>query len=316
MRNTDLGSVVFPVELCPLFFEQRDGRGSGSRMVPAGDYKTVVDLERGRAVGVVGGGYHLVTNEHAIDLGKQAFTSLFESVDTAALQVFNILGPTSRSYCHVDLIHPGFTINVWKSEVYLPYIRITNSYNRSRALRFHIGFVRKLCENGVIFEKETVSFRYSHSKRDLGHSIRFEKDYAKVKRLEAQFTDYLKRLQRIEVPPEQQLPLMAKVLDVRFAVSDPNPQRQKRERERLNEFRSYAAGIAKRYTEELGSNAYAVFNAMTEYASRPRKHGPSAIHVDPLQKRIGRWANTFPTEASAGGFNLRQYTVDHQVYFN
>lgn len=258
----------------------------------------------------------MITNQDAIELGKQAFASLFESVDTAALEVFNVIRPVSRSYCHVDLIHPDFEINVWRSEVYLPYVRVTNSYNGSRALRFDVGFVRKLCDNGIIFEKETVEFRYNHSARDLGRSMRFEKDYAKVKRLEAQFTDYLKRLLRIKVPPEQHLPLMAKVLDLRFALANPNPVRQKRERKRLDRFRYHASGIVARYTEELGSNAYAVFNALTEFASRPGENGPSSIQVDPLQKRIGRWANTFPKEASAWGFNLKKYTAEHQVYFN
>jgi hypothetical protein len=123
-------------------------------------------------------------------------------------------------------------------------------------------------------------------------------------------------LLRCSVTNEQMLPLMATVLDLRFDLAHPRPPRAERERKRLDAFRQQAGGLAERYSAELGRNAYAVFNALTEYASRPTKGGVSAVRVDPLQKRIGRWAHAFPEESAASTFSLDEYTADHQAYFN
>jgi hypothetical protein len=315
MRNTDLRNVLFPVELRPLFFAGK-GADLSSDVRPAGDYKAVVDVEREQALGVVGPNYELITNGRALELGRQGFSELLRSVDPNDLEVFNIVTPTTRSYCHIDLIHRGYDVNVWRSEVYLPYLRITNSYNRTRALRFNLGFVRKLCDNGLIFERETLEFKFSHTSRDLSQSVRFHGDTTRITRLEDQFRGYVKGLLKIAVPQRQMPRLMAMVLGLRFRLDHEDPRRRDRERQRLEAFRFHAQKLASDYARDVGANAYAAFNAMTEYASHPDRFDIPPTRIDTLQKRITSWGDSFPADAAAPGFQLQDYTGEYDAYFN
>lgn len=158
-RDTNLDEILFPVELRDLFVELEDATTQPQlfdysledqlvmRLVPK--HKAVVNTQTGRPLAVVGWKYHLVTNEEALWLGEQCFRQLFRGVDSTQMEVFNIIAPKSKVFCHIDIIRKGYEVNVWSKELWLPYLRVTNSYNGSRALRFDLGFCRELCRNGI-----------------------------------------------------------------------------------------------------------------------------------------------------------------------
>lgn len=82
--------------------------------------------------------------------------------------------PRTLSYAFIDLMHRTHVLNYWDSEIkkddpFTPFLRVTNSFNGARALRFDIGFMRKHCSNGVIFEEEVATIKASHSKEALAH---------------------------------------------------------------------------------------------------------------------------------------------------
>ena len=56
------------------------------------------------------------------------------------------------------------------SETYTPFVRITNSYNGTRALRIDLGFLREHCSNGVIFEQVAATLTVPHTRQGL-HSL-------------------------------------------------------------------------------------------------------------------------------------------------
>lgn len=68
--------------------------------------------------------------------------------------------------------------------------------------------------------------------------------------------------------------------------------------------------IEERYSGELGENAYAVFNVITEFAS----HLPasSGIHRDrhKLQQLAGSWVSRFSQRCRQSDFNLTNYLKD------
>jgi len=149
MRNTNLKDVLFPVEMQSILREAAAEGRPPSPPVPVKDWCAVVDVERGYVFTVVTGNYRLVTNEEALACGKVASTRLFGSVDVERdMKVFNVITPSTRSSCYVDVIHREYRVNLWKKEVYLPYLRVTNSYNKTKALHFDLGFARELCDNG------------------------------------------------------------------------------------------------------------------------------------------------------------------------
>jgi len=317
VRNTDLQSAFFPVRLEPLFFwETREKDPDESFPCQARGFQAVVDEERGYAVGVVGPDYHLVTNEEAVGLARKLFSELIPSVDPKDLTTFSIWMPSTRSFCRIDLMLPHHEVSVSNLDVYLPFIRITNSYNRSRALRFTLGFVRKACSNGVIFEEEAVRYSFDHTEEGIRRLDFSPSGSVRMEHLEEKFKRYVSNLQRRHVPGEYQLPLMAKVLELRFALKHPNEGRRVRERARLGEFREAATRRLSRYSSELGDNAYAVFNALTDYTTNPESDDLSVVQIVAMQKRVGRWAAIYPTLAEEPGFSLDEYTAETGDYFN
>ncbi len=66
-------------------------------------------------------------------------------------------------------------------------------------------------------------------------------------------------------------------------------------------------GLCSRYREDLGENAYAVFNAITEFASHPPKN--RCIHRDrhSFQRLAGEWMSNFNQEYRQPGFTISKY---------
>jgi hypothetical protein len=157
-RDTDLSQILFPVEEKPIFFVNPK---AGMKQIP--NYKTIVNVTTNEPISVVSTDYRLISNQEALELGEKCFKQLFNEVDIDSMEIFNIITPKSKSFCHIDIIHNKYEVNIWEKEVWLPYIRITNSYNRLKPLRFDLGFCRKLCFNGVIFERNTISYKFYHT---------------------------------------------------------------------------------------------------------------------------------------------------------
>jgi len=166
MRRTDLKQVIFPLRIQSVYFEEYRGENTVKRKIPHS--QVIVNAETGDPISIVSKEYRVVTNEEAIEFGKKCFKELFNTVNTDDLEIFNIIAPETRSFCHIDLIHKKYQVNIGRQEVYLPFIRITNSYNRSRALSFDIGFCREICDNGAIFEEDSIKFKFSHTKKRIG----------------------------------------------------------------------------------------------------------------------------------------------------
>lgn len=310
MRDTNIETALFPVELRNIFFEEP--RDTGALKVRIPGYKAVVDTKSKKTFSVVSESYRLVTNGEALEFGKQAFNQLFDTVNTDALAIFNVIKPETRSYCHIDLIHKKYEVNIWKTEVFLPYIRVTNSYNRSRALRFDLGFVRKLCDNGVIFERQAITFKFDHTRQVIKDKIDFGGQYGKLKALEQQFVNYMTGIKDIEVPRVHALPLMVKALDMKFDTSSEDEKKKLNAEKRLNEFHGHASRLVNKYYRELGENAYAVYNAATEYASAPPRTGGVNL-INGMQKRVGNWVEEFAGQQQP--INFGDYLAEQSTYF-
>jgi hypothetical protein len=65
--------------------------------------------------------------------------------------------------------------------------------------------------------------------------------------------------------------------------------------------------LSNRYASELGENAYAVFNAVTEFASNPPANGCVHRERHSLQKLAGAWLSQFSRQCREPGFDLMKY---------
>ena len=262
MRTTTLDDILFPVEARPLYF--RAGNGDERE---AGTHQVVVNLTCETPVGVVGRNYHLVSNQQAVNYARQCAAQLFGTDKAENLEVFNVYAPPRGWCCHVDLIHKGYEVNLFKQEVYLPFVRVTNSYNATRALRFDIGYCRKLCLNGMVFEAEAIRFNFSHSRNAVGRGLDFAVGKGKLDALRQRLASDVQKLHDYPVAPGWERPLFFKALDLPL----PPPDEEKRP-ERRELFESLKCEVARQtedYFEKLGRNGYALLNAMTDFASHP-----------------------------------------------
>ncbi len=109
----------------------------------------VVADDRREVFAIVTEDYRLVSNLRAYELGRRAFALVFGDQATKRLQLFNVNMPMTRSWVNLDLTAGGLDLAPLDEDRWLPFLRVTNSYNRSRALGFTVGVCRWICTNGI-----------------------------------------------------------------------------------------------------------------------------------------------------------------------
>lgn len=302
MRQTDLKGVLFPVEMMPIYFV----KGQGVQ-VQVKSHRVVVNKEKDEPVGVVSLGYRLVTNEEALHFATECASQLFGTVQPEDLEIFNVYAPERAWYCHIDLIHKGFEVNFFRKEIYLPFVRVTNSYNATRALRFDIGFCRKLCLNGAIFESEAVQFKFIHSRKTIKSELDFKIAEGKLKALHQKFETDAERLHRFQIPVGMEVPIFFKALTLPLPTENKDLSQAKQQF--FQEITEQVSRLVKKYFERLGPNAYSLFNAMTEFASYPPEVKYFRRSPHSLQVLAGTWSHAFAGELAKDGgqFNLETY---------
>ena len=210
-RITEIESLMFPVELRPVYYMDTGIDGIQlQRNIP--NSRVVVNKKSGKPFGVVSNSYQLVTNEKALEMGKRYCAYLFGADEAANIKVFKVDAPSTGSYCHIDLLHRDYFMNLWgtkaQPDIYVPYLRVTNSYNTSRALRFDIGFCRTVCLNGVIFTAQTIRLEYSHVKHELSHNIPIALEKETIANLVEDFKSHMNKLRNYHIPRAQAFDLL------------------------------------------------------------------------------------------------------------
>src|SRR5690606_8204993 len=114
----------------------------------------------------------IVTNRDALDLCRRLCEQVFPDSNPGEWELADASGTKSRSRVALDIKHRTHVMNLWDnvggtSDIHTPFMRVTNSYNGRRALRFDLGFMRKHCSNGVIFEEKVATVTAAHTKDAL-----------------------------------------------------------------------------------------------------------------------------------------------------
>lgn len=293
----DVREILAPVEIRRLLCA--DGEGG---LRPVASHRAIVEGGSGKPLGVVGAGYRLVTNEEALGYGRDCAAQLFGTT-AADMEVFNVLAPATRSFCHIDLVHRAHEVHLLEREIYLPFVRVTNSYNTTRALRFDVGYCRQICLNGVIFGKHSIRFAFPHSREGMRGRPNFEAGAHILDALRESFIGTAERLMGFQVAKDDALALVFRGLGLPL----PEKSAEAPARETFLALRDAARERIGRYEKSLGSNAYAAFNAMTDLASHvpdvPRfRRSPHS-----LQAAAGAWAEEFGRFLKSDDFGLGAY---------
>ena len=306
-RNTDISTILFPVELRPVNYtaaaeESPRSEGGGKptskkeEIKSIKQYRAVVRGDTGTVFAVVSDRYELLHNSRALDLGKKAFVHLFPETAADDFIVYDIQLTKTGSACHIDLIHKSYSTKIWEQETWLPFLRVANSYNRYRALSFDFGFVRELCSNGIIFRKETIQARYYHTKGRLEVDLERDKTFQKLKELESEFAAHMKSLRGMALNGQHLLPLSIFLLELEFDLEASDAKKRAQEQARLGVVVKSLEDLIEKYMSELGANAYTALNAATDLATHaPSVAGPFATSAK-LQQNIAERSRALTAE--------------------
>jgi len=171
-----------------------------------------------------------------------------------------------------------------------------------RALRFDIGFMRKHCSNGVIFEEEVATIKASHSKEALAQ-LKIEITSRSLPQMWDEFSKFLTSVRSISMDTDQSTIAMNTVLRLPETKSDDK-------KARAEGLQALSLDLSTRldgYRKELGPNAYAVFNTLTDIAARPPDSAYFQKDRDTIEKRSGRWLKALARQSQTVGFDLNAW---------
>ena len=313
-----LEEVLFDVKETPVFTKVNllENHKNIYQTIESGKHKALLNDQTKQLLSIVSKNYQVITNQQALDLGKDIFSDAFASVKKEELIPYKVVATKNLTTCHIDLIHKETKLEIWEQDTWLPFLRVSNSFNRSYALTYEFGFVRKLCSNGFIFNKKTIKFKYSHTKKGL-FGI-YDIDTSSLRNYERQFAGYRQNLHRFYVDQKYVLPIVLKSLNLKFKVID-NPQNRKEEREYFKYLKAkdIIKNLTNQYYKELQPTAYAVLNIMTDLVSHQQEILPFySTHINGYYKKPAYWMDSFIQEVKKDNFNMEEYLGEFKVYLN
>lgn len=306
-RLNSLSDILFPVKEQPVFVCIKTG--VGEQWASITDKKAIVNQNTGRVLGVVGRGYRLISNSEALELGYACCQAVFPETKKAEWGVATIDAPRSAGHCHIDLQHNTAALDFSllaprdRPEAFGPYIRVTNSYNTRRALAFNIGFQRKVCSNGLILPESIIRFSFPHSGKNIENAVQFAIARARLNQMKLSIESYMDALKQADLSGD----LFASLLYAVLAIPRATPKKSEQPTEESLDLEAHIADLCTRYAGELGENAYAAFNAITDFASHPPQSRLVRRDRHSYQRRAGKWLADFAASAPAKPFDWEKY---------
>lgn len=310
-REISVQNLLFDVEQVPV--EAVIGSNGPTRRIPIPGKKALIHQGMGHVLGVVGRDYRVVTNREAVHLAQEVCGKAFPGLSSVEWEARRAAEPRTLSHAHIDLMHRTHVLNYLGSEIgqsdpYTPFLRVTNSFNGARALRFDIGFMRKHCSNGVIFEEEVATIKASHSKEALAQ-LQIEITSRSLPQMWDEFSKFLTTVRSITMTADQSTLALRTVLH----LPDPKPDEKPARKEALEALDADFSARLTGYRQELGENAYAVFNTLTDIAARPPELSCFQQTRDTIERRAGRWLKDLGRQSQAPAFDLEGWVLRWQA---
>jgi len=307
----NLSEILFKVKLQDVHSDFRFPNTLFTLPVGTPNYQAVVNQSNGQIISIVGKNYQLISNEEAIEKGKEIFTQLYPKVNVNELIPYKVVAPHSKASAHIDLIHETVNFKVWDQEMWLPFLRTTNSYNRSVALSFEIGFVRKLCSNGVLFNKQSIKLKYLHNK---GNTVDIINAANQIRITSNLFKGQCENLKDYPIDQNLMFALICQILNINLEL--PKDNQIKKKINSLENLIELTKVLSARYTKEVGLNAYAAFNVVTDLVSNQDQYKNLTgfyFNVRSFYAKPADWMDDFSTHTKEQSFVYKDYlkeTID------
>jgi hypothetical protein len=300
-----LNDVLFEVKLQDVYSNFQIPKTQTKYAVGSPYYKAVVNQENGQILSVVGSSYRLIPNKVALEMGRELFCRIYPHVKENDLIPYKVVAPESKASAHIDLIHKDVNFKVWEQETWMPFLRVTNSYNRTYALSFEIGFARKLCSNGVLFNKETMKIKYVHSKSGR---MDLQKDASAIEQVSGLFKLQCTMLSGYAIPKEMMFALVCQIMKLNLKLPDNN--QYKRKINNLQNLYQNVKDLTANYANNGAVNAYTTLNIVSDLVSHQSVYkNLTGFHfnVRSFYARPTDWMEEFTRKIVTNNFNLNEY---------
>ncbi len=307
MKENKLPEALFPVKEEAVYHKIKNCY----KKVPS--HRAIVNQHTNNVISIVSDSYKLITNQRALEFGRQCMKDLFDIKNDSEINLFNIHFPNTQSFCHIDLTAESGKFKIVKDD-FIQFVRITNSYNRSFRLSFKVGFCRWICKNGVIFDNDTIEFGYLHN-RLFNEEINFKTKKDEFKYLKDKFITDVEYISKQKIDCKYLFPLFCKALGLKLIRNGNGKDDEARPKleEKLQRLSSYFWNTYKRYSDQLGDSLYTLFNVITDYSSHPSKINKSySVTYNSNQRKAGNWLFDFTREYRLG-LNLNEYLSEYSV---
>ena len=219
-----------------------------------------------------------------MDLGYEAFERIFGPGAMSHLEAYNVLVSNSGGSFLADLTAPRLRIDVRSpplvnrtgdagDDAHLVFLCVTNSYNKTLAVRVESGVCRWICRNGLIFGQHAIRFKDVHHRHKESLMCDIARDASPCGT--DQTPGQLAAAYSCSLPKEMEV-LEAIWQMLRLTIPRPNPKAPNATQwvERCGKL----AGFAGRYEAKHGRTGFSALQRASEWAHQVTSDLPTQRH--------------------------------------
>lgn len=307
--DPQLDELFFPVEYRSVYWEK--GENALGRRMPSypewtDRYVAIVDRERSYLFTIASESYLLVSNLEAYWI-SQAIAKFFfkkpDNNDNFEFVPFKKWMNKTRSACEIS-IYRKIDINQPKlNNGWCAGITMLNSYNKSVALTYYIGFFNVHHNLSLILPENSINFKLKKNKyNDIINQIAEQLASSKVNRIKEVEEAFLKKLDDLKNTPmdgNMFLAFFCKFFHISKKGIEKDIFEAKRKRDFINERKML-------YIDKYGQNAYAFLLGISDYISNYNDIRFSNSYMT-YHIQAGQWADEYLKEAAKPNFSLYKY---------
>ena len=266
----------------------------------------ILDVERHHVISVVThDNYELIRNETAFGIAKhRVVPKIFPRAEKDSFLCNQVVLSDSRGICYIDLCCHCYTPPRAFKDVWMPFIRILNSYNKTYKLSYVLGFCNRTSQNRVIFADKMVPLSSAHNDVQNKLDKEIQKKFYDISRFEVESYERLIELKKFYFPRKMMLALYCMVFGVK---AEAGRHLSLREREKRHDFVEAMDSWTTEFFTVQGENAYAAFCVLAAAASRPVSYFTSENRMNTLQEKVGGWSYNFTERVKEPSFDIDEY---------
>jgi len=249
--------------------------------------------------------YELIKNIDAVEIAQQhVIPEVFKGAGSQRYLCNGLLISNSRGQSYIDMCSHEYRPPIKFEDFWLPFMRITNSYNRSLKLTYRIGFCHQNTGNRVIFSDRTIDLDTIHKGVVEKIQKQVRENFDDIAEFEKSFYNGLVGLNKYFLPKKRMLQMLCKVFGYteKWAVGKRTDGTVTRNHEIVRTVLKWTY----EFFEANGDSAYSAFCVLTAFATRP-PFDLKRMMVNQLDRNqciVGDWAVDFVGKMSQPAFNI------------